>query len=182
MSPRRSACRGTSNSEPPSPRARVAFSSSIIAASSPGHVDEPSKTSPGGKPNSRRKATKSAVVSCGMATSNFRFPVVTKAASATPKSRKRAASCDEPHNHRSTPASISRAAGRNHCMRRKLRSESRALITITGTPRRFACWRCSGQRSPSVKITISGSIRRQARAETGQASTGKYPTPTTQGA
>ena len=77
------------------------------------------------------------------------------------------------------PPSMSWAVPGKVSIRLKLRSEIRALMARTGTCRRSAWWMCSGQRSPSVRMTRSGAMPRQARAENGHQSIGKYPTPST---
>ena len=59
-------------------------------------------------------------------------------AAGTPNSRNRASSCDELGSNRVMPFTSMRPAGPKNFMRRKLRSDNRALIAMTGTLRRFA--------------------------------------------
>ena len=113
ISMRRSAWRGTMSSVHETPRSRAWRIAPTSASASPGHVDEPSSTRPGGRPSSRRSCVRSSSESSGMLTSSLILPVVKIFSAGTPSSRKRAASCAEHGSTRVSPSIISRAAGPN---------------------------------------------------------------------
>jgi hypothetical protein len=102
------------------------------------------------------------------------LPVVSTRSGAIPSERKRSASWAEAARRRVIPAVTKRPAIGKRARREKLRSEIRAFMHRTGTPRLEAWRRCSGQRSPSVLMARSGRIASQARAEKGAQSSGKY--------